>query len=228
MTAAVVAGSAVLGLVAGAGLDVVVTRVPERRPLFAGGAREELRPGRAALLAVVCATLLGGIAVRLHDSWALPAFLVLGAALVALSLIDLRHLILPNRIVYPLALAVTGLLAVGASGDRDGGAFIRALLGGVAGFAAMFVLHVLSPRSMGFGDVKLSFVLGLALGWLGWGQLVLGLFLAFLYGAVVGVVLMVLRRRRRKDQVPFGPFLAAGTLTAVLWGEAILSWYDGR
>jgi leader peptidase (prepilin peptidase)/N-methyltransferase len=61
---------------------------------------------------------------------------------------------------------------------------------------------------------------------LGWGELVLGLFLAFLYGAVVGVVLMVLRRRGRKDQVPFGPFLAAGALTAVLWGEAILRWYE--
>ncbi|MGQ0804047.1 MAG: prepilin peptidase [Actinomycetota bacterium] len=222
---AVVAASAVLGLVAGLGVDIAVTRVPEKVPVLAPGVRDQLRPRRAALLAVVCAALLGGVAVRLHDSWALPAFLVLAVALVALSLIDLRHLILPNRIVYPLAIAIPVLLAVGAIGDRDGGAFLRSLLGGVVGFAAMFVLHVLSPRSMGFGDVKLSFVLGLALGWLGWGQLVLGLFLAFLYGAVVGVVLMVLRRRGRKDQVPFGPFLAAGTLTAVLWGEAILRAY---
>lgn len=225
MTVAVVAASAVLGLVAGLGVDIAVTRVPEKVPVLAPGVRDELRPRRAALLAVVCAALLGGVAMRLHDSWALPAFLVLAAALVALSLIDLRHLILPNRIVYPLAIATPVLLAVGAIGDRDGGAFLRSLLGGVVGFAAMFVLHVLSPRSMGFGDVKLSFVLGLALGWLGWGQLVLGLFLAFLYGAVVGVVLMVLRRRGRKDQVPFGPFLAAGMLTAVLWGEAILRAY---
>jgi leader peptidase (prepilin peptidase)/N-methyltransferase len=225
MTAAVVASSAVLGLVAGLGVDIAVTRIPEKVRVLAPGARAELRPRRAALLAVACGALLAGVAGRLHDSWALPAFLVLAAALVALSLIDLRHLILPNRIVYPLAIATPLLLALGAFGDRDGGALVRALLGGVAGFAAMFVLHVISPRSMGFGDVKLSFVLGLALGWLGWGELVLGLFLAFLYGAVVGVVLMVLRRRGRKDQVPFGPFLAAGTLTAVLWGEAILRWY---
>jgi leader peptidase (prepilin peptidase)/N-methyltransferase len=148
--------------------------------------------------------------------------------LVALSLIDLRHFILPNRIVFPLAIVVPALLALGAIGDRNGGALVRSLLGGVAGFAALFVLHVISPRSMGFGDVKLSFVLGLALGWLGWGELVLGLFLGFLYGAVVGAGLMILRRRGRKDQVPFGPFLAAGTLTVVLWGDAILRWagYD--
>ena len=224
MTAVVVAASGVVGLAVGAGLDLVVTRVPERRPVFAPGARRELRPGRAAVLGVVCAALLVGIAVRLHDSWALPAFLLVGAALVALSWIDLAHFILPNRIVFPLAVAIPLLLAVGAVGDGDGGALIGALLGGVAGFAARFVLHVISPRSMGFGVVKLSFVLGLVLGWLGWGEWVVGFFLAFLYGAIVGVVLMVLRRRGRKDQVPFGPFLAAGTLTAVLAGDAILRW----
>jgi leader peptidase (prepilin peptidase)/N-methyltransferase len=228
VSAAVITVSAAVGLVVGAGLDLVVTRVPERRPVFAPGARGELRPERAALLAVGCAALLGGIAVRLHDSWALPAFLVVAAALIALSLIDLGHFILPNRIVLPLAAVTPLLLVLGAIGDGDGVALVRALLGGVAGFVALFVLHLLSPRSMGFGDVKLSFVLGLALGWLGWGEWVVGFFLAFLYGAVVGVVLMVLRRRGRKDQVPFGPFLAAGALTAVLWGDAILRWsgYD--
>jgi leader peptidase (prepilin peptidase)/N-methyltransferase len=228
VTAAVVTGSAVVGLVAGLGVDLAITRVPEKKPVLGLGVRDELNPRRAVPLALGCATLLGGVAVRLHDSWALPAFLVLAAALVALSLIDLRHFILPNRIVFPLAIAIPVLLALGAIGERDGGALARSLLGGIAGFAALFVLHVISPRSMGFGDVKLSFVLGLALGWLGWGELVLGLFLAFLYGAVVGVVLMLLRRRGRKDQVPFGPFLAAGTLTVVLWGDAVLRWagYD--
>lgn len=226
MIAAAVVAGAVLGLVVGPGLDVVVTRVPARRPLFAPGVRNEIRPRRAVLLAVGSAALLGGVAFRLHDSWALPAFLVLAAALLALSLIDLEHFVLPNRIVYPLTVASAALLVLGAIGEHDGGALVRALLGGLAGFAALFVLHVISPRSMGFGDVKLSFVLGLALGWLGWGEVVLGLFLAFLYGAVVGIVLMILRRRGRKDQVPFGPFLAAGALTAVLWGEAILRWYE--
>ncbi len=78
---------------------------------------------------------------------------------------------------------------------------------------------------MGFGDVKLSFVLGVALGWLGWGYVFLGLFLGFLYGAVIGMALIALRIRSRKDHVPFGPFLAAGTITAVLIGEALLDAY---
>jgi leader peptidase (prepilin peptidase) / N-methyltransferase len=223
--AALVAGSAVLGTAIGACLDLVITRVPRRQALLAAGARHDLRLRRAVLLAVACGALFAGIAARLDDSWALPAFLVLAAALVVLSLIDLEHFLLPNRIVYPLAGATVVLLALGALGDGDGGALLRALLGGVAAFVALAVLHLLSPRSMGFGDVKLAFVLGLALGWLGWGEVVLGLFLAFLFGAVVGVALIALRRRGRKDHVPFGPFLAAGTMTAVLWGDAILDWY---
>jgi leader peptidase (prepilin peptidase)/N-methyltransferase len=224
VTAAVVV-CGLLGVPVGMAIDVVVTRVPQRLPVLGPDARAALQPRRAGLLAVVCAALFAGTAARLADSWVLPAYLVLTAGLVALSLIDLEHYLLPNRIVYPLAVAVLALLTLGAIGERDGGALVRALLGGLAGFVALGVLHLVSPRSMGFGDVKLALVLGLALGWLGWGELVLGLFLSFLYGAVVGVTLMALRLRGRKDHVPFGPFLAAGTLTAVLWGDAILRWY---
>jgi leader peptidase (prepilin peptidase)/N-methyltransferase len=93
--------------------------------------------------------------------------------------------------------------------------------------AALGALHVVSPRSMGFGDVKLAFVLGLVLGWLGWSELVLGLFCGFLAGAVVGISLIVLRHRGRKDHLPFGPFLAFGTLVVLLWGDVVLRWYRG-
>jgi leader peptidase (prepilin peptidase)/N-methyltransferase len=226
VTAFLVVGCAAVGAVVGVALDVVVTRVPARLPVLGSDARASLRPRGAVALAAGCALLFGALAVRFDDSWALPAYLVLGAGLVALSVIDLEHYLLPNRIVYPLAVAVTALLALAAAGDRDGAAFGRALLAGAAGFVALGILHVISPRSMGFGDVKLTFVLGVALGWLGWGELVLGLFLGFFFGAVVGVTLMALRLRGRKDHVPFGPFLAAGSITAVLWGDAILRWYD--
>ena len=78
------------------------------------------------------------------------------------------------------------------------------------------------------GDVRLSFILGLSLGWLG-GQYVFGgLFFGFLYGAVVGIgVIAVEGKAGRKSAVPFGPFLAAGTLTWILWGSEILHWYHG-
>jgi len=85
--------------------------------------------------------------------------------------------------------------------------------------------HPSQPRYNPSG--KLSFSLGLYLGWLGWGQVFLGGFLAFLLGALVGVGLIATGIKGRKDFVPFGPFLALGTLITVLWGSPILRWYTG-
>jgi leader peptidase (prepilin peptidase) / N-methyltransferase len=224
MTTLVVVCSA-LGLALGPALDVIATRIPRKVPVRAAGAGDEVRPRRAALLGVACAALFAGTAARLHGSWALPAFLVLAATLVVLAVIDLEHYLLPNRIVLPLAGALLVLLTLGGLLDGDIGAAGRAVPAGLVAFASLLVLHLVSPRGMGFGDVKLAFSLGLALGWLGWGELALGFFLGFLYGALAGIALVALRLRNRKDHVPFGPFLAAGTMTAVLWGNALLDWY---
>ncbi len=224
MTAAIVVVCAVAGLVVGAGLEIVIDRVPQRESL-PGWSRRDLNATRAAAVAGVTAALFVGLAARYHDSWVLPAFLGLAAGLVALSVIDFEHFLLPNRIVYPLAITTLALLTVAALGDDAWGALGRAALGGAVAMLALGLLHLVSPRSMGFGDVKLAFVLGLALGWLGWGELVLGLFCGFLAGAVVGGVLIVLRCRGRKDHLPFGPFLAFGTLVVLLWGDVILRWY---
>jgi leader peptidase (prepilin peptidase) / N-methyltransferase len=226
VTAAVVAVCAGAGLLVGLGLEVVVDRVPQREPLN-GWSRRDLNPGRAALLAAVTVALFVGLAVRYDDSWVLPAFLVLVAGLVALSVIDLEHFLLPNRIVYPLAVGTLALLALAAVGDDAWASFGRAVLGGVAATVTLGALHLVSPRSMGFGDVKLAFVLGLVLGWLGWSELVLGLFCGFLAGAVVGIALIALRHRGRKDHLPFGPFLAFGTMVVLLWGDVMLRWYRG-
>ena len=79
--------------------------------------------------------------------------------------------------------------------DDAGGDFVRALLGGLAAFGFFLVVHLIAPRGMGFGDVKLSFSLGVALGWLSWGSVFLGLFLGFLLGAVIGVLLIATKVR---------------------------------
>jgi leader peptidase (prepilin peptidase) / N-methyltransferase len=226
VTATLVALCAGFGLVAGLGVEVVVDRVP-RRQLLSTWSPQDLRATRAAVVTGLTVALSVGLALRYYDSWVLPAFLAVAAGLVALSVIDLEHFVLPNRIVYPLALATVVLLTLAAVGDGDGSALGRALLGGVAGMLTLGVLHLASPRSMGFGDVKLALVIGLALGWLGWGELVLGLFCGFLAGALVGLALIALRRRGRKDHLPFGPFLAFGTLVVLLWGDVLLRWYRG-
>ena len=181
---------------------------------------------RYPLIELACAALFGAIGARFAHSWALPAYLVLGAGLLAISVIDLEHYIIPNRIVYPLGFAAVPLLALGAGLDGDWWAFARAHRRRVRVRRA-----VRDPRrvaaGMGFGDVRLSFVLGLYLGYLGALDVVFGLFLGFAYGAVIGVALMAVRKRGRRQHIPFGPFLAAGTLTIVLVGGPILDWYRG-
>jgi leader peptidase (prepilin peptidase)/N-methyltransferase len=229
MTVALVVGCSLLGLVIGWLLDPVITRVPRKQPVLGPPAPDEPPSprGRRVTIAIANAALFGGMAARFDDSWTLVAYLVLTAALLALAVIDLETYLLPNRIVYPLTVAMLVLMPLGLLADDDAGAIGRGLLAGVIAFAAFFVLHLVSPRSMGFGDVKLSFTLGLSLGCVGWGEMVLGLFLGFLYGAVIGIVLITVSRRGRGQAVPFGPFLAAGAITALLVGMPILDWYRG-
>jgi leader peptidase (prepilin peptidase)/N-methyltransferase len=88
-----------------------------------------------------------------------------------------------------------------------------------------FALAFVYPAGMGFGDVKLAGVLGLLLGWLGWGALVVGAFFGFVLGGVVGAALMFARRAGRRTAIPFGPFMLAGAFLAVLYGHTIAHAY---
>lgn len=248
--------SALFGLAIGSFLNVVIWRVPRklsvvRPPSACPGCGEPIRPmdnipvlswlllrarcrhcgepiaARYPLVELAGGVLFAAAAIRFGWSWELPAFLVFFAALLALSVIDLDHYILPNRILLPTTVAAVPLLGLAAAGEGDWEAFLRGLGGGLVAFGGLFVIALISPRGMGMGDVKLSFVLGLHLGWLGWGEVFLGLFLSFLLGALIGVALIGLKVKSRKDVIPFGPFLALGTVLTVLWGEPILRWYTG-
>jgi leader peptidase (prepilin peptidase)/N-methyltransferase len=215
--------SAVLGLAVGSFLDLVARTMDRKAP-------DDDRPGLRSppvLVRAGCALLFGACAWRFGASWALPAYLLLFAALLVVSVIDLESYRIPNRILIPATVAAIPLLALAALGQGHPGAFLRAVAGGAAAFGALLVMALISPRGMGMGDVKLAFLLGLYLGYLGWGELALGLFAGFLLGAVIGLGLIVSGLRSRKDAVPFGPFLAAGTVVAVLWGEPVLRWYGG-
>jgi leader peptidase (prepilin peptidase)/N-methyltransferase len=229
VTAVLVAACSVVGLVVGWFLDPVITRVPRKVPVFGPPADDEppVSMTRRVFVTVLTGALFGATAARFDDSWLLPAYLVLTGALVALAVIDFETYLLPNKIVYPLTVAMLALLALGTAADGDLDDYVRGLIAGVVAFAVFFVLHLVSPRSMGFGDVKLSFTLGLALGVLGWGEMLLGLFLGFLYGAVIGIILIATKVRGKSQAVPFGPFLAAGAVTAILVGAPILDWYKG-
>lgn len=146
--------------------------------------------------------------------------------LVVLTVIDLEHRLLPDRVVYPAFVAgwvALALLAL-ATGDiaRLGDAALGALIFG--GFFALVAF--LYPAGMGGGDVKLAFVLGTFLGWLGGpGVVLVGMFLSFVLGAAVGIVAAALTGGGRKTAVPFGPFLALGAVLAVFLGSSIAETY---
>ena len=129
--------------------------------------------------------------------------------------------------MYPVGIASVILLAGAAAIEHDFSTFGRALLGAVGAFTFFFILHLVAPGGMGFGDVRLSAVLGLFLGWMGGMQVFGGLFLGFFLGAVIGMVLIAVGSRGRKQHIPFGPFLAAGTMIFVLFGDPITHWWRG-
>jgi leader peptidase (prepilin peptidase) / N-methyltransferase len=146
--------------------------------------------------------------------------------LVVLTVIDLDHKLLPNRIVYPTLVAGwLGLIAaalVGGDVDR----LVDALIGAGVFGGFFFVVAFAYPRGMGMGDVKLALVLGTFLGYVGGlGLVVVGMFLSFLLGAVIGGILAARAGGDRKTQVPFGPFLAAGSVITVFAGRALLDAY---
>lgn len=157
-------------------------------------------------------------------------FVVMAARL---TVIDVRHHLLPNRIVFP-AYAVAGALLLAAAllgaaapaGSHAGAGASAAALFGIPGLRVLaggavlwlfyFLLRAVYPAGMGFGDVKLAGVLGLYLGFLGWGHLFAGTFAAFLFGGLWGVALLVSRRGTLKSDIPFGPFMLAGAAAAML------------
>jgi leader peptidase (prepilin peptidase)/N-methyltransferase len=256
MTTFVVVTCAVLGLAVGSFLNVVIYRVPRRESVVAPRSRcpgcgTELAnrdnipvvswlllrgrcrtcgmaiAWRYPAVELACAGLFAAMGARFSDDWALPAFLVLAAACLAASVIDLEHLLIPDRLVFP-SLGLAALFLTGAAAiDDEWDQLLLAVAGAAIASGGLLVLALLKAGAMGGGDVKLALLLGLCLGWLGLDHVALGMFLGFLLGSIVGVALLLGGSRGLKDHFAFGPFLAAGTLLAVWWGEQLLDWYAG-
>ncbi len=271
-----------LGLVVGGLVTMLVDRVPDKTPLSWGSRCPQcehalsfgdslpvvswlVRRGRCRhcgdpitpaypVVELVTAGLFVAVAARFGAEWVVLPPLILVTSLMALSMIDLYVYRLPDRIVFPaLGASATTMVVVAFAIDRPG-ALGRAALGAGGFFLLLFVAHLISPRGMGFGDVKLALLLGLHLGWIagsnyvGWSAVVRLVFYALLMssllGVVVGLLLAVLRRSTGRDLIadpeadaeaagsqpqrllgnsfPFGPALAAGTMIAVLFSDAVL------
>lgn len=156
---------------------------------------------------------------RFGWSWETIAGWVIVSILIVVTVTDLRHGIIPNKVIiagFVMGMPLTAFQSWEAL-----------KLGGLAFLGAgLFMLAVaeISRGGMGGGDVKLSALMGLFLGPSG---VVIALFLAFLAGGLVGAMLLITGVKKRKDPIPFGPFLAAGGLVALLWAERVAGWYWG-
>jgi len=157
----------------------------------------------------------------------LAAFLYLAAISIALALIDLDTHRLPDGIVLPAYLVAGALLTAAAVVSSEWDSLLRAGIGMVALYAFYATLRLIRPGGMGGGDVKLSGVLGMYLGWLGWPSLIVGAFGAFLLGGAFGVALLLGRRANRSTAIPFGPWMLVGAWAGILAGPPLSAWYLG-
>jgi leader peptidase (prepilin peptidase)/N-methyltransferase len=249
-----IAFCALLGLAVGSFLNVVVHRVPRGesivrpasacpacgdpiRPrdnvpvlgwlLLRGRCRDCREPisARYPLVEASTAVLFAVMAARFGYEHVLPAYLYLAAVCLALALIDIDVQRLPDVLTLPSYAVMGVFLTVAALAGDEADALLRALVGALALGAFYFVIWLVYPAGMGFGDVKLAPVLGAALAWIGYGALAVGAFLGFVYGGVFGAGLILFKDAGRKTKVPFGPFMIAGAFTAIFVGQRIADAY---
>jgi leader peptidase (prepilin peptidase)/N-methyltransferase len=156
---------------------------------------------------------------------AVPAYLYFAAIGIALTMIDVDHKRLPDKIVLPSWAVVAALLTLASVKTGDWGALGRAGIGAAGLFALYFALAFIYPAGMGMGDVKLAFVLGGVLAYLSWRAFGVGAFGGFLLGSLGGVVLMASGRGGRKSAIPFGPYMIAAALLAIFVAHPVAQAY---
>jgi leader peptidase (prepilin peptidase)/N-methyltransferase len=214
-----VVAAAVAGAVLGVAGVAVIRSLPVARAVTWPAA---VRSRGTAVVAAVMGLAFAGVAFRIGADWALPAYLLFAWTLVVVAVIDASARKIPNRLTYPLTPALAVMVVVAGVMEGAPWSGVRALLGGVLAFTALLLVATTRPGSMGMGDVKLAAFIGIGLGYLGWVQLVFGLATAFVLGGVVALALLLLRRKGRRDLLPFGPYLAAGAvLTVVVLGPTL-------
>jgi len=144
--------------------------------------------------------------------------IILASTLVAVSFIDWEFMIIPNVIVLPFTIIGLGLNII-----KNPSKWWLPFAFSAGAFAFMLIIHLIYPKGMGMGDVKLSLMLGAFLV----KNVVAGLFIGFLIGSIAGLSLMIARKKTLKQFIPFGPFISIGGLAAFFVGDYILKWYVG-
>lgn len=165
--------------------------------------------------------LLGAFVGWRGETWEQSlALFLLSAFLLLIALIDYDWQMIYDRVAICFALCGIALWPLGGEGIQQ----LLVLHGAAAGigFAVLLLIALVSRGGMGFGDVKFAAAAGL---WLNWPQMLLMLFSAFVVGGVSCLLLLFLRLKRRKDLIPFGPFLTFGVWLAYVYGDRMIDWY---
>ncbi|MEK7124261.1 MAG: prepilin peptidase [Patescibacteria group bacterium] len=158
----------------------------------------------------------------------------IAGSLIVIFFYDLKHLIIPDKILFP-AIAVSfiyrvldfknlDLFKISDLGFRISTPLINYTLAAFLASGFFLAIYLLSRGNwMGFGDVKLAVLLGLLLGF---PNVLAGLFLAFFFGAIIGLIIILLKKGGLKSQLPFAPFLILGSFIALFWGQEIVRWHQ--
>ena len=159
-------------------------------------------------------------------AWNLESFyyLLISSLLIIVFVFDLKHYIIPDGVIYTaIVISLLYNLIYSLFLISNPQALIQPLLAAflAAGFF-LLIVFISKGQWMGVGDIKLAFLMGL---FLGWPNILVALFLAFFIGAVVGIGLIILKKKGLKSEVPFGPFLTIGTFLALFFGGEMLAWY---
>jgi len=145
---------------------------------------------------------------------------------IIIFVIDLEHGLILNKVVYP-SLVVALLLALLPRPWLTQWivtGIANAAIGGAIGFALFLLIAIVSRGGMGWGDVKLAALIGLAAGF---PLVFLAIIMAAILGGIVAVAMVIAKKRQRRQTIPFGPFLAVAAMITLLWGSNIMNWYLG-
>ena len=172
---------------------------------------------RYPLVELLTAVLFYAAYQRWGLSWQTPAMCAFFSALVVAALVDFDTYLIPDGV-----LGIALILGIPTLWLAARELFFNGLVGFLSAGLLMLAIALATRGGMGGGDVKLSAVMGF---FLGWPEILIGLFIAFTSGALVGLILMLLKKKKRKNLLPFGPYLALGGVIGAFYGEQLLNWY---
>jgi leader peptidase (prepilin peptidase)/N-methyltransferase len=246
MTVIYIILSALLGLVVGSFLNVCIDRLPARKslaypPSHCDTCNKPLQvhdlvpvasylwlrgkcrycgapiPQRVLWVEIFSGAAFAFLFWMFGLTWEFPLAAFYTSVLLVLAMIDLQHKLILNVIVYPVA--IIALIVGFFIPEFD---IYKGVLGGAIGFAVLLLPGLISRGGMGWGDIKLAALIGLMVGY---PVVFPALFIGIIIGGIAALVLLVTRKKTRKDFIPFGPSLAAGAFIALVYGKVILDWY---